>query len=201
MKNVDLLSEKCSIRFIITVNALKEGWDCPFAYILASLANRTSQVDVEQIVGRILRLPYTRKHSSPILNTSYVLTSSEDFKRTLDGIVKGLNNAGFTDHDYRVQEEAAPVEPLPKVEQTIFPVQPTNEAMPAASAEEEEFLDFDPTLLGSTLAKASVSPSVQNIFDRSEKEQNDFDVAMQQHQNDPLSDLPLEVQDKVDTSM
>mgnify|MGYP007134716074 CR=1 FL=1 len=72
--------------------------------------------------------------------------------------------------------------------------------MPAASAEEEEFFDFDPTLLGSTLAKASVSPSVQNIFDRSEKEQNDFDVAMQQHQNDPLSDLPLEVQDKVDTS-
>lgn len=49
LKNVDLLSEKCSIRFIITVNALKEGWDCPFAYILASLANRTSQVDVEQI--------------------------------------------------------------------------------------------------------------------------------------------------------
>lgn len=41
---------------------------------------------------------------------------------------------------------------------------------------------------------------MQNIFDRSEKEQNDFDVAMQQHQNDPLSDLPLEVQDKVDTS-
>ena len=81
LKNVDLLSEKCSIRFIITVNALKEGWDCPFAYILASLANRTSQVEVEQIVGRILRLPYTRKHSSPILNTSYVLTSSEDFKR------------------------------------------------------------------------------------------------------------------------
>lgn len=200
LKNVDLLSEKCSIRFIITVNALKEGWDCPFAYILASLANRTSQVDVEQIVGRILRLPYTRKHSSPILNTSYVLTSSADFKRTLDGIVKGLNNAGFTDHDYRVQEEAAPVEPLPKVEQTIFPAQPTNEGMPTASAEEEEFFDFDPTLLGSTLAKASVSPSVQNIFDRSEKEQNDFDVAMQQHQNDPLSDLPLEVQDKVDTS-
>ena len=60
LKNADLLSPNCPIRFIITVNALKEGWDCPFAYILASLANRTSQVDVEQIVGRILRLPYTR---------------------------------------------------------------------------------------------------------------------------------------------
>lgn len=97
LKNADLLSPKCPIRFIITVNALKEGWDCPFAYILASLANRTSQVDVEQIVGRILRLPYTRKHPVPALNMSYVLTSSADFKHTLDGIVKGLNNAGFTD--------------------------------------------------------------------------------------------------------
>lgn len=51
----DLMSRDCPIRYIITVNALKEGWDCPFAYILASLANKTSQVDVEQILGRILR--------------------------------------------------------------------------------------------------------------------------------------------------
>ena len=43
LKNVDLLSPDCSIRYIVTVNALKEGWDCPFAYILASLANKTSQ--------------------------------------------------------------------------------------------------------------------------------------------------------------
>ena len=42
LKNVDLLSPDCPVRYIITVNALKEGWDCPFAYILASLANKTS---------------------------------------------------------------------------------------------------------------------------------------------------------------
>lgn len=58
LKNVELMSPNCPIRYIITVNALKEGWDCPFAYILASLANKTSQVDVEQILGRILRLPH-----------------------------------------------------------------------------------------------------------------------------------------------
>ena len=49
--NTDLMSERWPIRNIITVNALKEGWDCPFAYILASLANKTSKVDVEQILG------------------------------------------------------------------------------------------------------------------------------------------------------
>ena len=58
LKGQNLMSRDCEIRYIITVNALKEGWDCPFAYILASLANRTSTVDVEQILGRILRQPY-----------------------------------------------------------------------------------------------------------------------------------------------
>ena len=55
LKGIDLMSRSCEVRYIITVNALKEGWDCPFAYILATLANKTSRVDVEQILGRILR--------------------------------------------------------------------------------------------------------------------------------------------------
>ena len=107
LKNVDLLSPKCKIRFIITVNALKEGWDCPFAYILASLANRTSQIDVEQILGRILRLPYTAANIEKPLNMSYVLTSSENFQETIKRIVKGLNDAGFSDEDYRLPNQMA----------------------------------------------------------------------------------------------
>jgi len=59
LKGVDLLRPDCPIRYIITINALKEGWDCPFAYILASIANRTSRIEVEQIVGRVLRLGAT----------------------------------------------------------------------------------------------------------------------------------------------
>lgn len=104
LKNVDLLSPDCPIRYIITVNALKEGWDCPFAYVLATVANRTSSVDVEQILGRVLRLPYTQKNSSNVLNISYVITSSADFGRTLDRVVSALNNAGFTDKDYRAKD-------------------------------------------------------------------------------------------------
>ena len=104
LKDTDLMSRDCKIRYIITVNALKEGWDCPFAYILASLANKTSKVDVEQIVGRILRQPYTRKHNSTLLNTSYVLTCSNDFHNTLESVVAGLNQAGFSRKDYRVAE-------------------------------------------------------------------------------------------------
>lgn len=103
--NIDLMSNDCKIRYIITVNALKEGWDCPFAYILASLANKTSKVDVEQIVGRILRQPYAQKHRQPLLNSSYVLTCSKDFHETLDSVITGLNQAGFSKMDYRIGNE------------------------------------------------------------------------------------------------
>ncbi len=101
LKGIDLMSPDCQVRYIITINALKEGWDCPFAYILASLADRTAPVDVEQIVGRVLRLPYAMRNKADILNLSYVLTASAKFQETLDKIVKGLNRAGFSDRDYK----------------------------------------------------------------------------------------------------
>ncbi|MCB1193203.1 MAG: hypothetical protein KDK90_22375 [Leptospiraceae bacterium] len=100
LKNENLMSKDCPVRYIITVNALKEGWDCSFAYILASLADKSSAVDVEQILGRVLRQPYVMKHNFPLLNLSYVLTASSKFLNTLDNIVKGLNKAGFSDKDY-----------------------------------------------------------------------------------------------------
>ena len=138
LKGVNLLAADCPIRYIITVNALKEGWDCPFAYILATLANRTSKVDVEQIVGRVLRLPYARRHSQPLLNMAYVLTSSVDFRNTVENVVKGLNRAGFSDREYRIGSDLPPQEPVPEsVQQTIddIPVQPESDT--------EEFVGFN----------------------------------------------------------
>ena len=104
IKDVDLTSKGCPVRYIITVNALKEGWDCPFAYILASLADKSSVVDVEQILGRVLRQPYVTKHTNPLLNLCYVLTASSKFLDTLDNIVKGLNKAGFSSKDFKEAE-------------------------------------------------------------------------------------------------
>jgi type III restriction enzyme len=113
LKNVDLMSRDCSVRYIITVNALKEGWDCPFAYVLATLANKSSVVDVTQILGRVLRMPYTRKHSIELLNLSYVFTSSSHFQNTLSQVVAGLNKAGFSKRDYRELDLSA-IEPEQK---------------------------------------------------------------------------------------
>ncbi|OYQ33929.1 restriction endonuclease [Flavobacterium cyanobacteriorum] len=129
IKGIDLMSKDCEVRYIITINALKEGWDCPFAYILASLADKSSAVDVEQILGRVLRQPYVMKHNFPLLNLSYVLTASSKFLDTLDNIVKGLNKAGFSDKDYKLadpamMEEAKKQDPLQQL--TVFPTTGTS---------------------------------------------------------------------------
>lgn len=104
LTGLNLMSPDCDVRYIITVNALKEGWDCPYAYILASLADKNSAVDVEQILGRVLRLPFTRKNPNPMLNISYVLTASNKFLDTVQNVVEGLNRAGFSSKDYRIAE-------------------------------------------------------------------------------------------------
>lgn len=135
LKRIDLMNRTCEVRYIITVDALKEGWDCPFAYILASLANKTSRISVEQILGRILRQPYTRRHSCEFLNLSYVFTCSADFQNTLKSIVESLNKSGFSSKDFFAKDDsqaeataATPVVPQqPDLFSTHYGEQPADE--------------------------------------------------------------------------
>ena len=145
----NLMSENCPIRYIITVNALKEGWDCPFAYILASLANKTSKIDVEQIVGRILRQPNAKKNKSALLNTSFVFTSSNDFRNTLESIVKGLNGAGFSRKDYRIGEEELSL--FAQSEPTEEPIQQEF----SEPAEQDSFDDIDTSVISAVPVSAT----------------------------------------------
>lgn len=157
----DLMNKDCRIKYIITVNALKEGWDCPFAYILASLANKTSVVDVEQILGRILRQPDAKKHAYPLLNMSYVLTCSNDFRATLQSIVSGLNKAGFTRKDCRLAEEELETPPLEQSEQqTELP-----EQLPMGLDEnaEDSFSDINPDEMRAVLEEHSDQPMLPEI--------------------------------------
>jgi len=112
LKGIDLMSKDCPVKYIITVNALKEGWDCPNAYILASLADKSSAVEVEQILGRVLRQPYVVKHKNALLNMSFVLTASSKFNETLDSIVKGLQESGFSKDDYYAEEQSTIIDNL-----------------------------------------------------------------------------------------
>lgn len=101
LKNIDLLSPKCNIRYIITVNALKEGWDCPFAYVLISVSNIGSRIAVEQTMGRILRLPNAKEKKNLDLNYSFIYTSSESFSKASSAIIAGLEANGYSRADLR----------------------------------------------------------------------------------------------------
>ena len=202
LKNTDLMSPTCPIRYIITVNALKEGWDCPYAYILASLANKTSQVDVEQILGRILRLPHTSQHTQSALNMSYVLTSSNDFNNTVAHIVKGLNSAGFSDKDYRIGESTKPQIPEQAAEQITLPA-PQGTSKPESV--EDDFSGLDGKLIGAELERRreqvqtpEIAPKADTMLDAAAKVEKAYTDAIQQTSNDPVMDnLPWEVRDKV----
>jgi len=164
LKGVDLLSRQCEVRYIITVNALKEGWDCPFAYVLATLANKSSVVDVTQILGRVLRMPYTRKHSVELLNLSYVFTSSSQFQSTLSQVVAGLNKAGFSKRDYRevdltaLTTEQPPTHPTGTQEQLDLTGQPSEATNPDATAAalEEAGIDVDKSKLNQNWEEQAV---------------------------------------------
>ena len=98
---IDLFSENCPIRYIITVSALKEGWDNSFAYVLISVANIGARVSVEQTIGRIIRLPHTKEKKNNELNVSYVFTSSTNFSNAAKEVEKGLLANGYSSTDFK----------------------------------------------------------------------------------------------------
>ena len=204
LKNTELMSADCPIRYIITVNALSEGWDCPFAYILASIANKTSQVQVEQILGRILRLPHTTQHGQPSLNMSYVLTSSNDFNETVKGIIQGLNDAGFSDKDYRVSEPPAPKVPDP-VQITIDKGCPKMET--PLESPEEDVSGVDWKLVNEEYQRRreaekspETAPKADSMLSEAESAGQAYNAAIQQSGNDPyLQKTPWEVREQMPT--
>lgn len=71
LDGVNLFDPACPVDFVITVEALKEGWDCSFAYVFCTVQNIRSAKDMEQLLGRVLRLPYARERRAPELNRAY----------------------------------------------------------------------------------------------------------------------------------
>ena len=91
----DILSPQCPVRFIITVDKLREGWDCPFAYVLCSFRNTSSSTAAEQVLGRILRMPQATKKTQPELNMAYAFVTSGNFQNTVESLKDGLVRSGF----------------------------------------------------------------------------------------------------------
>ena len=79
LDKINLFDPACKIEAVITVQALKEGWDCSFAYVFCSTANIGNSRDVEQLLGRVLRMPYAKRRKAAELNKAYAHVSSPNF--------------------------------------------------------------------------------------------------------------------------
>ncbi|KAB7740011.1 type III restriction endonuclease subunit R [Parvibaculum sedimenti] len=96
-ENIDLLSPLCPVRVIITKQALQEGWDCPFAYVLCVLAASTNLSAMTQLVGRILRQPQAEKTGVAALDECYVFCHHMETSSVVAGIKQGLEDDGMGD--------------------------------------------------------------------------------------------------------
>jgi len=103
IEGVDLLSSACPIRFIITKQALQEGWDCSFAYLLTVLSASKSRTALTQLVGRVLRQPYARKTGVTALDESYVFCLRDSSRNLIEVIKEGFEQDGLGDLFERVK--------------------------------------------------------------------------------------------------
>lgn len=95
LDGVDLFAKDCPIHFIITKQALKEGWDCAFAYVFASVAQVKSDKDVQQLLGRVLRMPYAKPRAQEAMSRAYAHVVSDSFGQAAAELTQSLVNIGF----------------------------------------------------------------------------------------------------------
>ena len=104
-ENQDLLSPMNQVRAIITKQALQEGWDCPFAYVLCALAASSNRNAMTQLVGRILRQPGAMRTGFELLDECHIITHHAETASVMEAIKDGLERDGLSDLVLRVSQE------------------------------------------------------------------------------------------------
>jgi type III restriction enzyme len=110
LDGIDLFDPACPIEHVITVQALKEGWDCSYAYVFCSLAGIRSAGAVEQLLGRVLRMPFATRRASEELNRAYAHVSEVSFAAAAEGLTDRLTDMGFDEASAREAILEAPPE-------------------------------------------------------------------------------------------
>ncbi len=144
LEGLDLAARDSPVRYVITVQALREGWDCPFAYVLCSLQKLSSATAVEQLLGRVLRMPYAKARGRAALNRAYAHVCEARFSDAASQLADRLiNNMGFEALD--VASMIAPPSAL-----LLF----DGEQMPTSSA---------PAPITTTFAAIAPTPELQAV--------------------------------------
>ena len=112
---VDLFAKDCPVEIIITKQALKEGWDCSFAYVFCSVAQVKSDKDIQQLLGRVLRMPYATRRKQEAMNKAYAHVVSESFGAAAGELTQSLVDIGFNPLEAAgaIRSEAAAAPELP----------------------------------------------------------------------------------------
>lgn len=105
LENQDLLSPTNRVRAIITKQALQEGWDCPFAYVLCSLAASANLKAMTQLVGRVLRQPGALKTGVEALDECHIITHHADTASVVGAIKEALEQDGLGDLVLQVKQD------------------------------------------------------------------------------------------------
>ncbi|EGF92751.1 type III restriction enzyme, res subunit [Asticcacaulis biprosthecium C19] len=106
LDGIVLFKPDCPIEYVITVEALKEGWDCSFAYVFCSVANINSATDAEQLLGRVLRMPYATRRKAAALNKAYAHLVSKSFAQAANTLRDRLVEMGFEESEAEANIEA-----------------------------------------------------------------------------------------------
>lgn len=99
LDGINLFDPKCPIEFVITIEALKEGWDCSFAYVFCSVSRIQSATAVEQLLGRVLRMPFAERRDQPELNRAYAHVSEPSFADAANALRDKLVAMGFDEEE------------------------------------------------------------------------------------------------------
>lgn len=164
------------LRFVITADKLREGWDWPEAYVLLSFRGSSTQTALEQILGRVLRMPNVRRKQHEELNRAYAFAVSTNILAVANTLRDGLVHAGFERQDIKdlVHAPNPKEEDLLRSQQSVsveLPVDddgrvqvPDFSAMPEATRKRvENKLDISPET-GSLTLRGEWSPAEQKAL-------------------------------------
>ena len=173
LDGVNLRDPAEQTRHVITVDALKEGWDCPSAYVLCATQRLHSRGAVEQLLGRVLRMPYAARRKDAALNSAYAHVSEPSFQEAATALTDKLIDMGFTDEEVReslkprgVEMDAQgalfdpdPVRPKPVLQVTV---PDSEEARARLNALQDDGVDYLPTSAGTLVVgvKGEISDAV-----------------------------------------
>ena len=162
LDGIDLFDRACPIDFVITIEALKEGWDCSFAYVFCTVQRVRSATDMEQLLGRVLRLPYASPRRSDALNRAYAHVSATATLEVASQLTDRLISMGFEQYEAATSvetdagdwfgSEGVTRSPERQVETTLEVPPPVAQALlagaPETSVRPTEGAGFEATLSG-----------------------------------------------------